>query len=278
MQITVLIENTAPQGLACEPGLALSVRLGSHHYLVDTGLTGAFADNAAVLDVSLADVEAVFLSHGHNDHSGGLDRFFALNDRAPVWCTETALRPSRMRIPGGWSADGMPPGLYERHADRFRLIRQAQSPAPGVHLLPHTSPGLAAIGQRVGQFVQHDDGSWQADDFSQEMTIVLEEAGEMTILSPCSHAGMINILNEVTAAFPARPIRAFIGGLHMATGDSGCAYSQAEIQAMADRARACDVRSLVIGHCTGALGYARMAQAFGPDAVGPLATGTVIDL
>lgn len=278
MQITVLIENNASGELSCEPGLSLSVRLNGHHFLVDTGLSGAFADNASALGICLSDVEAVFLSHGHNDHSGGLPRFFSLNGHAPVWCMPNAMQPSRMRIPGGWSDDGMPSGVYESHSERFRPVYHACSPLPGIHLLPHTTPGLDAIGKRVGQYVRKADRSWQADCFDHEMTVVLEAGGALTVISPCSHAGMINILKEVCAALPGRPIRSFIGGLHMVTGDSGCAYSQTEINEMAACARECGVRTMAVGHCTGAEGYARMAEAFGEKNVQPLTTGTVLDL
>ena len=75
MRIVTLIENTpgAP-GCAHEHGLSLYIETGHHTLLLDTGATGAFADNAAALGLDLSRVDTVVLSHGHYDHAGGLLR------------------------------------------------------------------------------------------------------------------------------------------------------------------------------------------------------------
>ena len=70
MRIVTLIENTpgAP-GCAHEHGLSLYVETGRHTLLLDTGATGAFAANAAVLGLDLGRVDTIVLSHGHYDHN-----------------------------------------------------------------------------------------------------------------------------------------------------------------------------------------------------------------
>ena len=60
--ITVLAENSDGKGLCGEHGLALHIEYEGRRYLLDTGATGLFAENAAKLGLSLAEVEAVFLS------------------------------------------------------------------------------------------------------------------------------------------------------------------------------------------------------------------------
>ena len=65
MRIITLIENTpgAP-GCAHEHGLSLYIETACHTLLLDTGATGAFADNAAALGLDLGRVDTVVLSHG----------------------------------------------------------------------------------------------------------------------------------------------------------------------------------------------------------------------
>jgi metal-dependent hydrolase (beta-lactamase superfamily II) len=46
--------------------------------------TGAFADNAEALGMPVSTVDTVVMSHGHFDHTGGLDRRVRQNDRATI--------------------------------------------------------------------------------------------------------------------------------------------------------------------------------------------------
>ena len=86
MRIVTLIENTpGDPRCACEHGLSLYLETHDHRLLMDTGSTGAFADNAEALGIDLTRVDTVVLSHGHYDHAGGLLRFAALNPGAPIY-------------------------------------------------------------------------------------------------------------------------------------------------------------------------------------------------
>lgn len=49
MKITVLIENTAPEYLKCEHGLSIYIAYNEKCYLLDTGSSDIFMDNAEVL-------------------------------------------------------------------------------------------------------------------------------------------------------------------------------------------------------------------------------------
>ena len=73
--ITTLVENTVfmgPKRLKGEHGLSFLIEKDGHKLLFDTGQTGIFAENAAILGVNPAEISTVVLSHGHYDHTGGL--------------------------------------------------------------------------------------------------------------------------------------------------------------------------------------------------------------
>ena len=59
MKVTVLMENTAPEGcgLVPEHGLSLYIEHRGKRLLLDAGSSGRFADNACTLGVDLAAVE-----------------------------------------------------------------------------------------------------------------------------------------------------------------------------------------------------------------------------
>ena len=72
--MTVLVENSVHgRDLQAEHGLAFHVRTDHGQLLFDTGQTDLLLRNAAVLGLHLDAVQAIALSHGHYDHTGGLD-------------------------------------------------------------------------------------------------------------------------------------------------------------------------------------------------------------
>lgn len=82
MRVTALIEDTKPDNsdLFSEKGLSIHIQRDDDNILFDTGVTGAFVDNALKLGIDLAAVDVTAISHGHFDHGGGLGRFMELNE------------------------------------------------------------------------------------------------------------------------------------------------------------------------------------------------------
>ena len=82
------IDPVRPSGVSgtdAEHGLALLLETERGAVLFDTGATPTvLAANAAALDIDLARVTAVVLSHGHYDHTGGLPAVLAAAPSARV--------------------------------------------------------------------------------------------------------------------------------------------------------------------------------------------------
>lgn len=92
MRIVNLMENTNGNRAECliEHGLSLYIESGKHKILVDTGASGAFAENAKLLGVDLSKVDIAVLSHGHYDHAGGLLAFAEHNSEALIYMRKNA--------------------------------------------------------------------------------------------------------------------------------------------------------------------------------------------
>lgn len=73
MKINVLIDNDSMvSGIKSEHGLSLFIEDGDLRILFDTGHTGLFLENTLYLGTDLTKIDYLVLSHGHDDHSGGI--------------------------------------------------------------------------------------------------------------------------------------------------------------------------------------------------------------
>ena len=92
MKITVLLENTACRADLCAAhGLSLYIEACGRRVLFDMGPDEGFLQNAGSLGVDLTAVDLAVLSHGHDDHGGGLAAFCRVNPTAPVYVHRRAL-------------------------------------------------------------------------------------------------------------------------------------------------------------------------------------------
>src|SRR5690554_1923178 len=92
MQITTLVENLVYQpGLVAEHGLSFYIDTGKRRILFDTGQRNAFLVNARVMGIDLGKADALVISHGHYDHTGGLNAFLKANTTAPVYLKKQVL-------------------------------------------------------------------------------------------------------------------------------------------------------------------------------------------
>lgn len=88
--ITILVDNRGAPGLVTEHGLSLHIRTAGHNLLFDTGQSDACTINSRILGLDLGEIDAIVLSHGHYDHTGGLAQVLGLPDGRR--CTATRRR------------------------------------------------------------------------------------------------------------------------------------------------------------------------------------------
>ena len=91
MELHILIDNQPHQcntDIAYEHGLSVYFSSDGKNYLADTGASGKFMHNMELLKgqgiCTPAEVDHVIISHGHNDHTGGLRKFLEENTNADV--------------------------------------------------------------------------------------------------------------------------------------------------------------------------------------------------
>jgi 7,8-dihydropterin-6-yl-methyl-4-(beta-D-ribofuranosyl)aminobenzene 5'-phosphate synthase len=245
-------------------------------------------DNAKRLAIDLATIEGVFLSHWHFDHSGGFPEVVA------------AIAVARYDA-------GLPAPTVDLHPDRPDQ-RGVLTPSGTMLMLP-LEPSFADIEQAGGEVVRHADphpicdgfflGSGPIDRVTSYETglvghysfrgdngaadpLIMDErfvaayvpGRGVTVLSACSHAGIVNACLQAKQMFPDSRIDAVLGGYHLA-GKS----METRIEAtVGDLKARIDPRLVAPGHCTGWRAKAALAGAFAPGRYAPSVVGTLYRL
>jgi hypothetical protein len=142
IRIAVLVENTAQgAGILAEHGLAYWIEWPGHKVLFDTGQGNVLASNAYRMNIPLHEADAVVLSHGHYDHTGGLAEALKTNRLATVYAHKAAFAPKYARKTDGSSREIGIPHTGERalRLPHGRLVYTEQ-PTPVADRLTVTGP------------------------------------------------------------------------------------------------------------------------------------------
>ncbi len=268
----------AAHGLSC----LLTAWRGSerHSILFDTGPEEyAFERNVTRLAVDLGQVETMVLSHGHWDHAGAmllaLNMVRARNGAKPVPCY---VHPGMFHTRGARLADGSVrlleeiPSIQELSDFGADVVVTAEPQAMlgGMFMVSGEVPRVTSFEVGLpGQVRRTADGDWEPDEqLMDERWIAAHVAGKgLVVLSACSHAGIINVLNHARACFPGIPIHAVMGGLHL----SGT--NERIIPQTVEALRAFEPGTIAAGHCTGWRALTALANAFGDQVLAPTAVG-----
>ncbi len=279
MKVKILVENTCCEGFGCEHGLSLLAEFNERNYLVDTGASGLFSENAKKMGVDLNTVDTAFLSHAHYDHSGGYNEFFEVNKHAKVFVQEASKNAYYYKILGVVKKYiGIPDDILEKYKERFEYVKGYKEPEKGVYILPHTTKNLEERGRHAHMYCVKD-GKTVVDAFEHEQTVFFEEADGLVLFNSCSHAGVENIIEEVKTALPGKRIKAFFGGFHMmgALGPDSCSFTEKEVKDVAARLLSGSECTFYSGHCTGTVAYPWLKDVLG-ERLQPLHSGLTIEI
>jgi len=93
----------------------------------------------------------------------------------------------------------------------------------------------------------------------------------VTVLSACSHAGIVNVCLAARQAFPEAQVDVVLGGYHL----SGQVMETRIGPTVRDLRERIQPRVLAPGHCTGWRAKSALAAAFTPGHYGPSVVGTL---
>ena len=262
MLAIVLSDNIADGDFQGEWGLSIYIEYNGKNFLLDTGASNLFVQNANKLGKSIKAVDYAILSHAHYDHSDSMATFFNLNNHAPFFlrkgCKENCY--SKKRIFHKYI--GLPKHILTDFHDRITYVEEDYEIIPGVYLIPHKTPNLKLIGKRERMY-RREHHQWIYDNFSHEQSLVFRTEKGLVIFNSCCHGGIGNIIHEVAKTFPAERVYGIIGGFHLFN------KSDEEIDAVIRQIKDADIKYVCTGHCTGGHAYKILKSNLG-DMIHPV--------
>jgi len=260
MRLVTLVENTANRvGLVGEHGLACLIEVGEESVLWDTGQGNALLPNAEKLEVDLASLAGIALSHGHFDHSGGLQELLTRIGPRTVWAHPAAFVGKFAVRAGEAERDiGMPNPRAELEAAGAR-VQTFEGPTelvPGV-LASGAVPRVTDFEPVSPRFKVRENGSFAPDLLPDDQFLVVESAAGPVVVLGCAHSGLINTLLYAAELARTRHFAAVVGGTHLVDAD------EVRLERTATELRQFDIDCLAACHCTGFRGQVALWQAFG---------------
>ncbi|MFH1744466.1 MAG: MBL fold metallo-hydrolase [bacterium] len=272
-KITCLVDDCVHQmGLLAEHGLSFLVEANGTQVLLDTGATDVILRNADALSIDLSQIDAVVISHGHYDHTGGLPSLLKRIGAVTIYCHPYATREKLVvreegkQIYAGpsWNTEDL-----EKLGARFDYSAQARTIGPGLRVtgeIPRVHPQEPV----PAMFQRKTDSGLVHDDMPDDQCLLVETPKGIIVVLACTHAGIINTLDHIDSLTGCQPIRAIIGGLHLVGGDPD------RICWTIDRLKPRDIGLMALSHCTGLEATCALMHAF-PGSCQTVPAGTVLE-
>ncbi|MGF1908607.1 MBL fold metallo-hydrolase [Vibrio kasasachensis] len=223
MELKVLVDNNTiiDRYYLGEPGVSYLISEGDTKILFDVGYSDIFIQNAKKMNESLLDINYVVISHGHNDHTGGLVplvKFISESRTEGSYC----LTPTVVSHPDAFSykecsgeeigsiLDGNKISKYfNTHLTHEPLWITDKLVFLGEIERTNDFENIEPIGQ-----CEHIDS--MLDDYvKDDSALVYKSPQGLVIITGCSHAGICNIIEYAKKVCCDDRVLDVIGGFHL---------------------------------------------------------------
>ncbi|WP_018248398.1 MBL fold metallo-hydrolase [Orenia marismortui] len=252
MKLTVLIDNNTltDRYFIGEPGISFFIESEGIKLLFDTGYSDAFIQNASKMNLDLLDINYIVLSHGHLDHSWGLEPLSRRYMEAEIEGQINKI-PKLIGHPLIFEAKsiaGTPIGmnLSQEFLEDIFTLKLSKDPI-------WLTEKLVFLGEipRKFKFEAQDpigvrkSSNLEVEDYLlDDSALAFISADGLVIITGCSHSGICNIIEYAKEITKVNEVSEIIGGFHLLDPEAK------KMEETKDYLAKLDLTALYPCHCT----------------------------
>lgn len=215
MHLTVLVDNNTyiDQYFLGEPAVCYLIEDAGRKILFDTGYSDAFIYNGQKMGIDFTALNTVVLSHGHDDHTRGLQFLMEETDMHSI---DIICHPHVFNKKYYNNTDISCPLSMDFVAEKVNLAVSKVPVKISENIIFLGEIPLCDIGEeRCAIGVQVEGGSLKPDLLFDDTAMVYKSTDGLFIITGCSHSGIRNICEYAKKVFKCDKISGIIGGFHL---------------------------------------------------------------
>jgi 7,8-dihydropterin-6-yl-methyl-4-(beta-D-ribofuranosyl)aminobenzene 5'-phosphate synthase len=273
MKVVTLLENdTQDKNLKHAHGLSLYIEANNKKILFDIGPNNYYEKNAKKLNVDLDAVDFLVISHGHNDHGTGVQKFLKKHKKTVAYLSQKAFDDHVKQDGNNYVDIGI--GKKPKSERLHTIYREKKEISPGVILYDKVDFKKLIIGDQ--NLLRYEDGRYTQDRFQHEIYMIVQEGLKNALFTGCSHRGIEEIVDAIEKDLHIKITHVF-GGLHFSHYDSFNFKQTDYLIKLGNKLAETKNINVFACHCTGEDAYFELKKEM-KQKMNRLKTGSVVTL